>query len=145
MRYISTIDEQIEDLRKTTLEDVKQFHSRFYGASKGELVISGQFNKADMQKLVEELFGAWKSQAPYQEVLLNYQQAQPIDRKIETPDKQNATVFAGVSTKMARAIFDEETIESGGRLFLVAGPWARDGNVVNPSYWWPRAFATFVR
>ena len=100
VRYISTIDEQIEDLRKTTLEDVKQFHSRFYGASKGELVISGQFNKADMQKLVEELFGAWKSQAPYQEVLLNYQQAQPIDRKIETPDKQNATVFAGVSTKM---------------------------------------------
>jgi zinc protease len=99
-RYVSTIDEQIEDLRKVTLDDVRQFYTRFYGASKGEIVVSGQFNKADIQKLLNELFGTWKSQAPYQEVTVNYQAAQAFDRKIETPDKQNAMIFAGLGLKM---------------------------------------------
>jgi zinc protease len=79
---------------------VRKFYARFYGASKGEIVVSGQFNKADIQKLVDQLFGSWKSQAPYQEVMVNYQAAPAYDRKIETPDKQNAMIFAGFGLKM---------------------------------------------
>ena len=35
VRYVGTIDEQIEDLNDVTLEDVRKFHARFYGASHG--------------------------------------------------------------------------------------------------------------
>ena len=33
LRYVSTADEQIEDLKKVTLDDVRKFHQQFYGAS----------------------------------------------------------------------------------------------------------------
>ena len=50
VRYVSTIDEQIEDLKKVTLDDVRQFYKQFYGAGEGEIVISGQFDPdADAQ------------------------------------------------------------------------------------------------
>ena len=33
VRHVRTIDEEIEDLNKVTLDDVKKFHQQFYGAS----------------------------------------------------------------------------------------------------------------
>jgi zinc protease len=47
-----TIDEQIEDLKKVTLDDARQFYWQFYGAGEGEIVISGQFDPDQMKKLV---------------------------------------------------------------------------------------------
>ena len=38
VRYTGTIDEQIAELKKVTLDEVKQFHGQFYGASSGEIV-----------------------------------------------------------------------------------------------------------
>ncbi len=65
VRYVGTIDEQIEDTAKVTLDDVKKFHAQFYGASHGELVIVGQFDPAALSKAAAELFGNWASPAPY--------------------------------------------------------------------------------
>jgi zinc protease len=55
VRYLGTIDEQIEDAGKVTLEDVKKFHAQFYGASHAELVIVGQFDPAALSKTAAEL------------------------------------------------------------------------------------------
>ena len=35
VRYVSTLDEQIEDLKKVTLDEVRQFYAQFYGAGRG--------------------------------------------------------------------------------------------------------------
>jgi endoglucanase len=43
--------------------------------------------------------------------------------------------------RMARAVGARETVPLGGRRVLVAGPWARERAVVNPSYVAPRTFA----
>lgn len=47
--------------------------------------------------------------------------------------------------RMSRAILEFETIPVGGGRVLVAGPWARDRRLTNPSYFWPEAFARFER
>ena len=36
--------------------------------------------------------------------------------------------------RIAASVLDHETAEAGGRLVLVAGPWAREQRIVNPSY-----------
>ncbi|HKY67257.1 MAG TPA: glycosyl hydrolase family 8, partial [Acidimicrobiales bacterium] len=36
--------------------------------------------------------------------------------------------------RVAAAVLEHETAEAGGRIVLVAGPWARDDRIVNPSY-----------
>ncbi len=99
--YASSTEEQIEDLQKVTLDDVRQFHDKFYGASAGEFVVVGQFDPAPVQKLAAELFGSWKSPAGYQRVSSQYRKTEPANLKIETPDKQNATFLAAMQVRMS--------------------------------------------
>ena len=42
--------------------------------------------------------------------------------------------YAEDARRIASAVLDHETVEVGGRLVLVAGPWAVAERVVNPSY-----------
>jgi zinc protease len=101
VRYAPTPDEQIEDLKKVALDDVRKFYAQFYGASNAEFVVAGQFDKEEVRKLAANLFGDWKSPSPYQRVLTPYRKVEPIDRKIETPDKQNSMFMAAMLTKLS--------------------------------------------
>jgi zinc protease len=100
VRYVPTADEQIEDLKKVTIDDVRKFHQQFYGASVGEISVSGQFDSAAITKLAGELFGNWKSPGSYTRVTGMYQKVPAGDKKIETPDKQNAVFIAGAPVKI---------------------------------------------
>jgi len=100
VRHSRTIDEQIEDLKKVTLNDVKEFYRAFYGASQGDLVAVGALKTDEVQKAAAELFGTWKSQSPYARIASKYVPVKPIDVKIETPDKQNAQFSAGMRIQM---------------------------------------------
>jgi zinc protease len=99
-RYTSTVDEQIEDLKKVTLGEVRKFYQEFYGASVGEVAVSGQFNAPDIAKLAAELFGNWKSPGSYSRVTSMYRKTAASDQKIETPDKQNSFFVAGQLVKL---------------------------------------------
>jgi zinc protease len=101
VRYVATIDEQIEELKKVTLEDVKQFHAQFYAASNGELVVAGQFDQGTLRNAANELLGGWTSARPYQRIANSYKKPQPVNLKIETPDKQNASFEAGIRFRMS--------------------------------------------
>ena len=54
---MSTPDEQIEDLKAVTLDQVRQFYAQFYGASHGEVVVVGQCDAAAVERLVTDLLG----------------------------------------------------------------------------------------
>jgi zinc protease len=95
-RYPPTIEEQLEDARKITLDDVKKFHAQFYGSSHGELVIAGEFDPTEIGKVAADLFGDWKSQAPFQRIPQSFQKTTTGNRKIETPDKQNSVFTAAL-------------------------------------------------
>jgi zinc protease len=100
VRYVGTPDEQIEDLRQVTLDDVRKFYAQFYGASHATFVIDGQFTPGDMQKLAADLLGSWKNPSAFTRVTSPYQKTAAADRKIETADKQNALYVAGMNVRM---------------------------------------------
>jgi zinc protease len=100
VRYVRTIDEEIEDLNKLTLNDVRSFHEKFYGASHGELIVVGRFEAAALQRAAADLLGSWKSASPYQRIVNNALNVQRINTKIETPDKENAQFSAGIRLRM---------------------------------------------
>jgi len=116
-RYVSTIDEQIEDLKKVTLDETRKFYKEFYGPGEGEIVISGQFDPAAMKKLVTELFGDWKSPAHYERILDMYEKASAINDKIETPDKQNALFLTGMTMQMNDEDPDYAALTIAGTVF----------------------------
>jgi zinc protease len=96
-RYYPTFDEEIENYKALTLADVKKFYADFYGASNAELAIVGDFDPAEIQKLAAELFGSWKSPAPFTQVKRDWVKLPAVDRSIETPDKANA-IFLAITT-----------------------------------------------
>jgi zinc protease len=93
VRYAATLDEQLANLAKATLEDVKRFHARFVGASHGEIAIVGDFDPVAMRALIEEEFGTWKSPAPYTRVPDPHRPTSSAELRFETPDKANATIL----------------------------------------------------
>ncbi len=117
VRYVPTLDEDIEDLKKVTLDEAKQFYQQFYGAGEGEIVISGQFDPDQIKKLVVDLFGDWKSASHYQRLTNNYTKLEAINRKIETPDKQNAIFLIGMPLKMSEDDPDAAALSIAGTVF----------------------------
>jgi zinc protease len=99
-RYESTLDEDIEDLKAAKLEDVRNFYTQFYGPGEGEIVVSGQFDPEQIKKLATELFGDWKSPSHYERITRQYAPAEAINKKIETPDKQNSLFLAAAPMKI---------------------------------------------
>lgn len=99
-RYTGTVDENLADVGSVTLDEVKKFYERFYGGSHGELVVVGQFDTAAAEKAAADLFGNWTSTAPYQRITSEYRKIAPVNRKIETPDKADATFTAGLNIEM---------------------------------------------
>ena len=96
-RATPTIDERLADLKAVSLDDARKFYADFYAASNAELVVVGDFDAGEVEKLARELFGAWKSAKPYAEVLQSWKKVEGVDRTFETPDKKNA-FFAAVTT-----------------------------------------------
>ena len=95
VRYTSTPEEDLAELKAVMLEDVKKFYADFYGASNGEMAIVGDFDAKEIAKLAGELFGSWKSPRPFSRLVAVYQDIPAINQSFETPDKANAVFFAG--------------------------------------------------
>jgi zinc protease len=101
-RYTGTPEEQIAEIQKVTLDDVKKFHAQFYGASHGELAIVGPIDKDAVQKAAGELLGSWTSAAPYKPLITVYKKTTAINQKIDTPDKANAQFEAGLRFQLSQ-------------------------------------------
>jgi zinc protease len=117
VHYVATLDEEIEEDKKVTLDEVRSFYQQFYGPGDGEIVLSGQFDPDQMRKLVTELFGDWKSPSRYQRVLDPYAQVDTVNHKIETPDKQNGLYLSGMPLKMTDTDPDYPALTIAGMVF----------------------------
>jgi zinc protease len=95
VRLATTPEEELEDVQKVTIDDVRKFYKQFVGGSNAELAVVGDFDATQISKLAGELFGSWKSPGPFARITDPYQKVAPINRTIETPDKQNAMFAAG--------------------------------------------------
>jgi zinc protease len=93
--YTPTLDEQAERVKGVSLEEVKRCYTDFLGASNAELAVVGDFDPDEVTRLATELFGDWKSPAPYKRIAARQFEVKPIERAIETPDKANAVYRAG--------------------------------------------------
>jgi zinc protease len=100
VRYVMSIDEEIEAVKSVTLDQVKAFHKDFYGASKGEFVVIGEFDPETTQKQVSDLFNQWKSPQRYARITKTYQPIPAENKTLEAPDKANAMFIAGVPAKI---------------------------------------------
>ena len=98
--YTTSLEERSARLKGLSLDDVKRCYADFYGASDSELSVVGDFDPEQVTTLAQELFGDWKSPRPYARIPLKVAEVATVDNVIETPDKANAVLRAGVLLKL---------------------------------------------
>ncbi len=100
VRYTSSFDEEVAEIKATTLDDVKKFYKDFYGASNAELAVVGDFDKEEVAKLANELLGSFKSPRPFTRVPFPFMEVAAANKSFETPDKANGYFIAGMNLKV---------------------------------------------
>jgi len=93
--YTPTLEERAAEISAVTLDDARRCHDDFLGATHSELAVVGDFDPDEVVRLAEQLFGDWKSPAPYQRIATRYFDATAMSQDILTPDKANAVYRAG--------------------------------------------------
>jgi zinc protease len=99
-RYVSSREESIEDIKALNIDQLKQAHKDFGGFSNAEIVVVGDFDEKEIRPLLEKLFGNWNSTLPYKRIENPYREVAPINKTIETPDKENAVFRAQMLFEM---------------------------------------------
>ena len=90
VRYAKSFDEMVAELQAVKVEQLRDFHRRFYGASHAEFGASGDLDADAVQAALTTAFGDWKSPLPYTRVPDPLQPVAPARLVLPTPDKQNA-------------------------------------------------------
>jgi zinc protease len=85
---------RIGDLKAAKAEDLKAFHAAFYGADHATFAASGDFDPKEIQSLVTELFGTWKSTTAFKRIPARLKEVDSQSKVLETPDKQMAFFLA---------------------------------------------------
>jgi len=95
--YISTLDEDVVNTKAVSVDQVKKFHSDFYGVARGMMAVVGDFNATEVTAIATELFGSWKSTTPFERIAVPYRDIAATSQTIATPDKENAYFMAGLN------------------------------------------------
>ncbi len=101
VRYVSTFEEMVTDINALTLDQLKSFHKRFYGASRAEFGAAGDMDVAAVRAALQTAFGGWKSAEAYTRVPVPIVAVKAQRLQIATPDKQNATMLVRESVALA--------------------------------------------
>ncbi len=99
-RYTKTFDEEAAAVKAVTLDQVKEFHKNFYGANHATAAVVGDFDAAEIEKILRESFGDWSNPVKYERIANDYQPVAARTETIPTPDKANAVYQAGFGFAM---------------------------------------------
>ncbi len=100
IRYVATIDEELEEVKAIKLEDVKAFYTQFYGASAATISFVGDFDEANARQFISSKLADWKSPTTFSRIPSVFQEIAPANKAIKTPDKANALFLAGQNLKI---------------------------------------------
>jgi len=94
IRYSSSVEEEIEDVKALKIEDVKSLYKSMIGGTSGEVSVVGDFEPDDVTKNLSKILDDWKVETPYQRAtsVANTDVKREL-QSIETPDKANSVYY----------------------------------------------------
>jgi zinc protease len=120
VRYVPTIDEQLERMKKLSLEQVRTLYRAYLGADHGELAIVGDFDPSEVLPILGRALEGWKAEKPYARIERPLPPGLKAERAtIETPDKANAIYVAGLAAPIKDSDPDYPALVAGN--FILGG------------------------
>lgn len=128
IRYNSTFEEDIEMIKAISIDDIKSFYNKFYGATNATATVVGDFDQEAIQAVLEEEFSMWKSKSPYKRMDAILYKVEAQNKNLETPDKANAGFFAGSTFAMQDSDRDYPALLMANYIFGGGGLSSRLAN-----------------
>ncbi len=100
VRYSPTLEEVIHQIKATTIEQVKFLYDDFLGADHGELAVVGEFEPSELRPLVARALEGWHAKRPFARIEKPHKVVEGGRVVINTPDKANAKLLAGLTVSM---------------------------------------------
>jgi zinc protease len=120
VRYVPTIDENLERLEAVTLPQIVELYVKQIGATEGELAVVGDFDPDETLAQIREIVKDWKSDVPVKRIeRVSPNPSQGSKEDILTPDKANAVWAAALAFPMNETDSDFAALRIGN--FLVGG------------------------
>lgn len=99
-RYVMSFNEEKEALNKLTIDDVKNFYNRFYSTNNATVAIVGDFDEPSLIITLNNLLDKWGAPVLFDRAKDLYFDVTPVNEKINTPDKANALMLAGMNLEL---------------------------------------------
>ncbi|HEU0185896.1 MAG TPA: pitrilysin family protein [Blastocatellia bacterium] len=97
-------EKAIDQIEKITVDDIREFHQKFYGPSSMILAVVGDVKADDAYALFEEKLGKWRGAAESViDILETPLQPTPIRETVMMKDKPNADVVIGHASRLRRS------------------------------------------
>ncbi|MFT4032370.1 MAG: pitrilysin family protein [Siphonobacter sp.] len=96
-RYNRTFDEEVAGINALKLDDLKKFYKDFYGTQNATFAAVGDFDEAQIRKVVTDEFGNWKAKKPFSRLVAEHKSIPAGSKSLETPDKANAMMVAAIN------------------------------------------------
>src|SRR5262249_15819153 len=97
VRYVPTIEEEIERVQAATLDQVRALYGEYLGSGHGTLAIVGDFDTDECTEVLRKAMTGWTAAKPYARIAQPVTAQPPgLQQRINTPDKANATYTAGL-------------------------------------------------
>jgi len=101
VRYVPTIDEEIERIKKLKVETLKKMHADFLGNQAVQLSVVGDFDLETITPRLQAIFADWTASIPYARIERPAPANFPAGSEtIEVRDKPNAFYYAGLSLSL---------------------------------------------
>ncbi|MES2316251.1 MAG: pitrilysin family protein [Pseudomonadota bacterium] len=110
VRYKGTADDSISLYKAATVAGAKQFHQNMYGANNAKFALVGDFDAAQVEAQVKDLFGNWTAKNKFTRLAENAPMAKPNSLQAETPEKANAFYLAALPIKVKDSDPDYATL-----------------------------------
>lgn len=102
VRYVRTIEEEIDMYENVKVEEIKSLHADFLSNQAGELSVVGDFDPEEVKSLITAQLENWKTSQPYLRVARGPHPEIPGSSvNIETPDKANAFFYSSQQYRLA--------------------------------------------
>lgn len=121
VRYVPTMEEDIQRQTALTREDVKSLYQSQVSGQNAQVAAVGDFSEDAVLASLNSILVGWKSEVKFERIESQAFQLQGEEIKINTPDKANAVYFAGSSLPLSNASPDYSAMVLGNYILGGSG------------------------
>jgi zinc protease len=121
VRYARTFEEMVEDANAVSVDKLRAFHARFYGATNAEFAAVGDMDAPAVKAALQAAFADWKSPTAFARVPQPLVAVKPERLLLLTPDKQNAYMLVRLGLPLNDTDADYPALTLANHIFGSGG------------------------